>query len=163
MNLAASADRYGCYDKLEEAVRASQRSSVQQTEGLRADGGPVVPGPVNDQTSATRPVAPAQNLTTDVTEFGKQSPVAAEAAKVRANQDGEEELHDRIVSVQEREPGRALITLESGQVWYQSNSQRFRLVKGMAVRIYPSPLRGSYRLSRDDGKETGFIQVERVQ
>jgi hypothetical protein len=67
-----------------------------------------------------------------------------------------------ITDLRQREPNRWLITLESGQTWYQSNSERFRLVKGMAVKIYPSPLHGSWRLARDDGKETGFIQVQRV-
>ena len=160
MNLAVSAERYACYDKLEDAVRAAQRGTPQ-VAGEPSDARPAAPA--RDIPVAAAPAAPAQDVATPVASFGQETPASAEAAKVVANQDGEEELHDRIVSVQEREPGRQLITLESGQVWYQSNSQRFRLVKGMAVRIYPSPLRGSYRLARDDGKETGFIQVERVQ
>ncbi|MES2623783.1 MAG: hypothetical protein V4628_00760 [Pseudomonadota bacterium] len=163
MNLEANADRYACYDKLEAAVRAA-RDAQQLTVTP-----PVVAPSVNPQpnVSTNSPPAPAtapvQRAATAVETFGQQNPVSTQAAEVVANQDGEEELHDTITALQEREPNRWLITLASGQVWYQSNSERFRLVKGMDVRIYPSPLRGSYRLARDDGKQTGFIQVARVK
>ena len=169
MTLTVNAARYACYDRVAAAAREGG-----STPALTTAPPPVAPATVPADVPANVPASPpqaadasapppVQTTATSVEAFGQLSPSETRAAQVRANSGGEEELHDRIASVQQREPNRWLITLESGQVWYQSNSQRFRLVKGMAVRIYPSPLRGSYRLARDDGKETGFIQVERVK
>lgn len=93
--------------------------------------------------------------------FGRSDP--ATAARVQNNADGEAELFDEIVELRERVPGRYLFTLASGQVWYQDNSQRMRLRKGMRVRIYPSPLGGSWRMARADGEQSGFVQVTRVE
>jgi hypothetical protein len=163
--VADSAERYACYDRLAASARTAE-NAAQQVAPAPAQP-PTVPQaavtPIAEPSPvATESPAVAEASSTPVAEFGKTSPQGTRAAQVIANEGGDEELHDVITDLRQREPNRWLITLESGQVWYQSNSERFRLVKGMAVRIYPSPLRGSYRLARDDGKETGFIQVERV-
>jgi hypothetical protein len=157
--LASSAERYACYDRLAASVSVTGDAPEQVAPA------PVQPATVPQTVVVPPPESPAvvaETPSTSVAEFGKTSPPDTSAPQVIANEDGDTELHDVITDLRQREPNRWLITLESGQVWYQSNSERFRLVKGMAVRIYPSPLRGSYRLARDDGKETGFIQVERI-
>lgn len=150
MALTSAADKHACYDRLEASAR-----SAPATAGTP----PVLPVvPVAPaQPAAPLPPAPAAQA---VASFGNTTPAAA---RVLTSTDGQQELHDRIASLQEREPGRYLITLASGQVWYQSNSQRMRLRQGMEVRIYPSPLGGSYRMARDDGAATGFVQVERIK
>lgn len=157
--LTDNAERYACYDRLAASVRvedsASQRVAAEPPQ--RAPASTPVPAPVAEP----QPV-PAATASIPVAEFGRDVPTKTETAQVLANDSGENELHDVITDLVQREPNRWLITLQSGQVWYQSNSERFRLVKGMPVRIYPSPLRGSYRLARDDGKESGFIQVQRI-
>lgn len=163
MDMTTDDERYACYDRLAQTVRASQNAASQQLPDEPANAEPVVVSSAKEPAPPKASPAPPRLPAASVAEFGQETPATTDSAKVVANDLGDDELHDRIASVQEREPGRRLITLESGQVWYQSNSERFRLVKGMAVRIYPSPLRGSYRLARDDGKETGFIQVERVK
>jgi hypothetical protein len=95
--------------------------------------------------------------TDDVDEFGRppQSP------RLMASDNGAVELFDRVASLRKRAPNLWAITLESGQVWLQSNSQFFHLREGDEVKVYPSRLGGSFRLKRVD--TNGFIQVERVE
>lgn len=159
MALADNVERYACYDALAASVSADG-NAMQQVAPETAQPA-TVPRTAAAPAVESPPVS-AEMSSTAVAEFGKDTPSKTETAQVIANENGDEELHDVITDLSQREPNRWLITLESGQVWYQSNSERFRLAKGMAVRIYPSPLRGSYRLARDDGKETGFIQVQRI-
>lgn len=163
MSIPTGAEKYACYERLETAARALQSTPIGSAPQTTA----VPPVP---RTPATPPAAPRAATPEQppappspdeaVATFGTSTP---STARVLTSTDGEQELHDRITDLQEREPGRYVITLASGQVWYQTNSQRMRLRKDMNVRIYPSPLGGSYRMARDDGAETGFVQVERLK
>jgi hypothetical protein len=165
MQVTNASEKYACYLRLESEVRAAGATTAITTPAPQ----PAMPQHVTPQAvtpttqqaniPATAPTQASANDT--LANFGKQSPAAE--ARVQANADGEQELHDRITALEEREPGRFMITLASGQVWYQSNSQRLRLREGMAVRIYPSPLGGSYRMARDEGDATGFIQIQRIR
>lgn len=174
MRLADDAARHACYDALGAAVRralperepssdpspssrAADQEDGEATVGADAGGGKEVP-----ESALGRVNAAPENLEAAraVEAFGRDG---RGSARVRANGAGEAELHDRVTGLREREPGRWLITLASGQVWYQTNSKRISMREGMEVRIYPSPLGGSYRLTRADGKGGGFIQVERVE
>lgn len=168
MALATNAERYACYDRLEAVVRAAQNSPVISAESATPAGNaPAAPSRSSTASDTVEPgtvsvaISPAAPTATTVENFG----VAADTggARVAIGTDGDEELHDRITELREREPGRWLIMLESGQVWYQTNSQRMRLRKGMEVRIYPSPLGGSFRMARVGGADTGFIQVDRIE
>lgn len=100
---------------------------------------------------------PATGQPGEIQEFGKQAP----GPRLVKDSEGGTELIDYISALQQREPDRWLITLASGQVWYQLNSKRYRLREGMEIKIYPSPLKGSYRLSARN--VNGFIQVERIR
>jgi len=163
VGLASALERLDCYDSLGRAARQPEPAAV--SESLPAP----VPQPAATVTSSPAPapdVAPtavpaAAPQEPGVAEFGRNTP--AEDARVLVNPEGEQELRDVIASLREREPGRWLITLASGQVWYQSNSQRLRLRVGNTVRIYPSPLGGSWRMARADGEQSGFIQVTRIE
>jgi hypothetical protein len=185
MQIANEAAKYACYLRLEAEVlaarvnlpasEASQLATpatqvpavqVQPTPpAVVAESAVPISAPAVQVQSTQRASLPAATSTAQddeaVATFGNQTSTAT--AQIQVTPDGEQVLHDTVVALQERNPNRFLITLESGQVWYQSNSQRFRLTEGMAVRIYLSPLKGSYRLGRDDGKENGFIQVERIK
>jgi hypothetical protein len=112
-------------------------------------------------TTESEPVSVGEAEAATVASFGNQAP--ATSARLQTNPEGEQELVDEIVDMRERVPGRYIFTLASGQVWYQDNSQRMRLRKGMQVRIYPSPLGGSWRMARADGGQSGFVQVSRIE
>jgi len=165
------AARYACYDALETKIRQAQQkqrestvSSVVEEAATAAEDGTADPVPV--MTPPSRSPAP-ENLEhekeaeNEIADFGRTTPSTAGSARLEENGEGAQVLYDKVLSLREREPGRWLITLESGQVWYQTNSQRFRLREGMEVRIYPSPLGGSWRLSISG--INGFIQVRRVE
>ncbi len=139
VGLASALERLDCYDSLGRAARQPEPAAV----------------------SESLPVPEAVAEEPSVAEFGRNTP--AEDARVLVSPEGEQELRDVIASLREREPGRWLITLASGQVWYQANSQRLRLRVGNAVRIYPSPIGGSWRMARADGEQSGFIQVTRIE
>jgi hypothetical protein len=157
--IAGEDARLACFDAL-----VADSVDADPASGSVVSASP--PTPVTVATPAPVPVLRVPESTTAasgpdaVESFGVQTP---EGARVQANTEGDMVLYDRIAKVEEREPGRWLITLASGQRWYQSNSQRLRLRVGMDVRIYPSPLGGSFRMARNDGESTGFIQVSRVQ
>lgn len=163
MQIANEAAKYACYLRLEAEVLAA-RANLPASEASQL-ATPATQVPVVQVQSTPRASLPAATSTAQddeaVATFGNQTSTAT--VQIQVTPDGEQVLHDTVVELQERGPNRFLITLASGQVWYQSNSQRFRLTEGMAVRIYLSPLKGSYRLGRDDGKENGFIQVERIK
>lgn len=156
---ASALERLDCYDALGRAAQQPDRAAVSASSPVSA------PQPVETVTPApaTLPGQAAALVVVEqgVAEFGRNTP--AEDARVLVNPEGEQELRDVIAAMREREPGRWLITLASGQVWYQANSQRMRLRVGNAVRIYPSPLGGSWRMARADGDQSGFIQVTRVE
>jgi hypothetical protein len=166
MALSSTADKQACYLALEARVRA----------GMAVNNAPIAPAappvvvqptpvPVREVAEAVAPAPQPQPepqvQEQQVEDFGVHTP--AETARIQNNEDGEAELHDTIVSMQQREPGRWLFTLASGQVWYQANTKRIRFRKGDEVRIYPSPIGGSWRMARASGTEVGFIQVDRIR
>jgi hypothetical protein len=79
----------------------------------------------------------------------------------RAADRGEREQVSEVASLREIQPGRVEVTLTNGQVWRQTNSDRYNLVVGHEVRIYPSGFGQYFRLSSTEAR--GFIQVERVR
>lgn len=167
MAMATDNDRHDCYDRLEAAVRAAQQLPASPVATVTAPAAPTaaqvpVPASIPAQAppAAVAGVVEAPAVSDAVETFGTQTPVEA---RVQSNESGEQELLDTITGLRQREPGRWLITLASGQIWYQTNSSRIRLREGMAVRIYPSPLGGSFRLAGTDGNSTGFVQVTRVE
>jgi hypothetical protein len=73
----------------------------------------------------------------------------------------EREQTGQVASIRELQPGRIEVTLTNGQVWRQTNSDRYNLLVGHEVLIYPSGFGKYFRLS---SPELGrFIQVERVK
>lgn len=169
VGLASALERLDCYDALGRA--AAPEPAITSTAPPAAavppastgrDRGTDAPSAAAAEPVAEEAVAPeALAPDTAVAGFGRNTPAAD--ARVLVNSEGGQELLDEIVDLRERVPGRWLITLASGQVWYQDNSQRMRLRKGMQVRIYPSPLGGSWRMARADGEQSGFVQVSRIQ
>ena len=95
------------------------------------------------------------------------SPPAAESTEppsrreARATDRQEREQTGQVASIREIQPARIEVTLTNGQVWRQTNSDRYNLLVGHEVRIYPSGFGKYFRLSSPElGK---FIQVERVK
>lgn len=171
IDLPSSAARTACYEALADEARARRSaagalsSSTLAVEPEPAARQGVATSVDNKRTDGTHHVESSDATGTDiesraVANFGTS--VSKPIASLVDGEEGQAELRDRIAELGEREPGRMLITLASGQVWYQSFSGRINLRKGMDVRIYPSPLGSSFRLAGTEGN-TGFIQVKRVK
>lgn len=174
MELTDDTARLACYDglgaeaasvRIRRLTRSNQTASEPVTVPRSSSPAPdtvVVPAiPLATTPPATLPAEPAVAVEEEAGIKNRVEDFGIQDARIVENEDGEEELIDRIASLRQREPNKWLITLASGQVWYQANSKRFRLREGMEVRIYRAPFNGSYRLSATD--INGFIQVTRVQ
>lgn len=72
-----------------------------------------------------------------------------------------DEISSEVAALKEIVPGQLEITLTNGQVWRQTNSDRYRLEVGYPVRVYPSRFGQYYRLTSEILR--GFIQVERIR
>ena len=151
--------RHQCFDD----ITAHLRSNTQAVPVSAAPVSAVAPLPPENlrespvkAAEASKPAAEVANETA-VREYGLDTT----SARVADNAQGDAELQDTIAKLEEREPGRWLVTLASGQVWYQETSQRIRLKEGMSVRIYPSSFGSSYRLAAE--QINGVIQVRRVK
>jgi hypothetical protein len=81
--------------------------------------------------------------------------------EARAADRAERELTGRVAAVREIQPGRIEVTLANGQVWRQTNSDRYNLLVGHEVRLYPTGFGQYFRLSAKELRS--FIQVERVR
>jgi hypothetical protein len=66
-----------------------------------------------------------------------------------------------VAGIREIQPGRVEVTLANGQVWRQITSDRYNLLVGQEVRVYPSGFGQYFRLSSKASR--GFIQVERIR
>ncbi|MCP5144455.1 MAG: hypothetical protein H6978_06495 [Gammaproteobacteria bacterium] len=75
--------------------------------------------------------------------------------------DNKQELHDRIVEIENNPGNQRYFTLASGQVWKQTINRYYALNEGQSVRIYPTHWGDKYRMAGEGLK--GFIQVERVR
>lgn len=158
MAMEEDAERYACYDLLEEQIRAAQtrETELPRVSIQRNTRQPAADVTVSDSSSEDE---------ASVVDFGRETPATTSnretTARLLDNEDGGQELIDAIVALKEPLPNQWQVTLASGQVWHQINSKRYRLQEGMEIRIYPSPFGGSYRLSATN--LNGFIQVRRIQ
>lgn len=158
--IADSAARYTCYDRATSA--AGMRPGSNATQGT-SPGGNVT----QSRIPATRPApppAPAPETATAVQPSPQGAPFdppAVAASKQERADATANNYRDKITELREREPGRFLITLASGQQWLQVESKRYRMRTGQDVRIYPGLFSGSWRMSADG--INGFIQVERIK
>jgi len=86
-----------------------------------------------------------------------------EEARARGSREpeGVREIRGEVAALREIVPGQLEITLTNGQVWRQTNSDRYALQPGFTVRIYPTRFGQYYRLTAEVLR--GFVQVERIR
>lgn len=171
--LADATERYACFDRATAAAglrpggaapaagapAQSPRAPGAATTQSRIPASP--PRPAEPAAAPAAPPAPAPATAEGSRPGAPFDPPAVEARRQATDNAEANSFRDRIVDLREREPGKWLITLESGQQWYQVESKRYALGKGMDVRIYPGLFGSSWRLSADELK--GFVQVQRVK
>jgi hypothetical protein len=136
--------RLVCFDRLapSPAVPTPRAASA---EPLTREGAETTPEPDTESAEQTAPGGVA----------------AAGIAADIAERPAPREFFSEVAAVREILPGRLEITLTNGQIWRQTNSDRYRLQPGHEVRLYTSRFGRYWRLTATALR--GFVQVERVE
>jgi hypothetical protein len=137
--------RLDCFDALARRTRAGEED-VPETPRVSENGA-----------AASRDPAPSRVVTGAPPEGQRADRVSRRDARAA---DRVEQI-SQVASLREIQPGRVEVTLTNGQVWRQTNSDRYNLLVGHEVRLYPTGFGQYFRLSST--KARGFIQVERVR
>ena len=136
--------RLECFDEL-----------VRQAPGRSAENAAGPPPAASEPQRSTAAVATGADA----------APVAVESEasrrEARAAERAEREFTSSVTALREIQPGRVEVTLANGQVWRQTHSDRYALLVGHEVKVYPSGFGEYYRLSSLESR--GFIQVERIK
>lgn len=135
--------RLDCFDALARSVRAADGAAPAAARAPE-NGAP-----------ASRAAEPNRVVAAPSREERSSRREARDAGRVESEQLGE------VASLREVQPGRVEVTLTNGQVWRQTNSDRYNLLVGHEVKLYPTGFGQYFRLSST--KARGFIQVERVR
>jgi hypothetical protein len=142
--ITEEAARLQCFDEL-----------ARQAPGRSAESAPGPPTAVNEaQRSGAPPPTGA-----DAAPISGES--EASGREARAAERAEREFTSSVTALREIQPGRVEVTLANGQVWRQTHSDRYALLVGHEVKLYPSGFGKYFRLSSMESR--GFIQVERVK
>lgn len=143
--ITAQAARLDCFDKL---AQTAPGRSVETPS-------PAPPAAVDPQRSAAAPPTAADTAA--------PAPAASGTSRreARAADRAELEVMSSVTALREIQPGRVEVTLANGQVWRQTYSDRYNLLVGHEVKIYPSGFGKYFRLSSTELR--GFTQVERVK
>jgi hypothetical protein len=139
--------RLDCFDQLARRALADESADAAPGTGPA----PADPAAAEGETSAASGADRAPSV---VPERGSRR-------EARAADRAEREVASGVVAVREIQPARIEVTLANGQVWRQTNSDRYDLLVGHEVKIYPSGFGQYFRLSSKELR--GFIQVERVR
>jgi hypothetical protein len=176
--IADSASRYACYDRLTAnqrpasgtaapAAAAPSSGATRSTIPARLPASAATP-PASAVSSSTAGSAANNSATpaaTATTPAAASSALNSSDSKIGfiSNETTKDttEWTDTIAELKELEPGQWLITLAGGQVWHQVGNRRFALREGMSVRFHRGLFGSSWRIDTPDLK--GFIQVERVK
>jgi hypothetical protein len=141
--------RLDCFDALATRVRAAgaaANEAVPQTSGAPENGAAVTATQAPSRVVTGAPAEPER----------AHRPARREA---RGGERGEQIGH--VASLRQIQPGRVEVTLTNGEIWRQTNSDRYHLLVGHEVKIYPTGFGQYFRLSSTEAR--GFIQVERVR
>jgi hypothetical protein len=146
--LASAVARLDCYDQF---VDARMASSIQ-TEGARA---PKIPAPAD---AAAVTANPAANVSQEEI-FGKNEAEIRKSVQEAAGEKEIDQIEARVSKVRESSAGKAIITLDNGQVWTQIDSSRLRLSGDDRITIRRASL-GSFMLSKTGSKV--LMRVKRI-
>lgn len=136
--LTDASARYACYDRMTATMRPPVNPNNLPVLRIPRESPPV-------STATEDSAVPAQAPSTAAL------PLDAEM----------EPFVSKVTAVKEREPGKLLVTLENGQIWYQTESRVYPVRPGMEVKLFQGIFGDAWRLSALS--LNSFIQVERVK
>lgn len=151
--LTSAVSRLDCYDQLVDASAASSAQEAQ-TETAQANQ------PVTVAPAASPPVAalPAPEMSPDEL-FGKDAVEVRETVQKATGTSEIDQITSLVSSVRSSAAGKAVITLDNGQVWTQIDNTKLRLSNFDQVTIRRASM-GSFMLRKVDSKTS--IRVKRI-
>lgn len=149
-SIESTAERLDCYDKAVDR----RNQSVAKPQAAAATKAVVEP-----RVAAPAPATPATEDASDDKYFGLSDEEVLKAEKRSAGATDIEELKASVIRLRSTGSGKHLISLENGQLWQQTDSNRFRISVGDDVVIRKAAL-GSYMMRKAGSKRS--IRVKRV-
>ncbi|MCW3172836.1 hypothetical protein [Shewanella subflava] len=148
-------DRLICYDALAEKVQQANQNGHAVAVTLPAVA---VQSTAATPTVATPAVAPTPvvNNTTPVVSNTAQDPAAAFGLQ-KTIEEEVGKLYFEVAEVSKDPYGAFIITLNNGQVWKQTESDRFKINKGQTIYIEKGAL-SSFLLGTDDRNSTTRVK-----
>lgn len=140
-------DRLICFDQLAQDVATNKATVVttptQASTAPVATSTPAVAAPV-----VAAPVATSAPKAEAIEEFG---------LKKKAEEDKVDKLYFEVASTDKDPYGALIVTLTNGQVWKQTELERYKVKKGQRIYIEAGAL-GSFLLGTDDRNSTTRVK-----
>ena len=159
---ASSAARLDCYDRLVDAHTASPGDSVDagtdEIDAPAAVATPAAAAPPAAAVTAAAEATPADKVSQEEL-FGKSGTEVRKSVQDATGAAEIDEIAARISKIRKSGSGYALITLDNGQVWKQTESSTLRLSDNDEITIRRAAL-GSFKL-RKSGRKTP-MRVKRI-
>jgi hypothetical protein len=150
--LPSAVVRVDCYDQLVDAHAASTSQSPKTATAQQVE--PVVTAPAAT-TAATEPTG---DISPEAL-FGKDSVEVRQSVQEATGTEEIDRMDARVSKVRPSATGKAIITLDNGQVWTQIDNSRLRLSSYDQVIIRRASL-GSFMLNKIDSKTS--MRVKRI-
>ncbi|UJF21916.1 hypothetical protein [Shewanella sp. OMA3-2] len=146
-------DRLVCYDELSaKVVLASENSKAVAV---------ILPAVVASQSAVTDAVEPISIVQKNTSLAVTTPPVQVEAFGFRKTiEEDIEKLYFEVSGIDKDPYGALIITLTNGQIWKQTDSERYRVNKGQKIYIEKGAL-SSFLLGTDDRNST--TRVKRIK
>lgn len=151
--LATAVARLDCYDQLADTLTATTNQATQTGTVERA-----APTAAATETAATATVEATADASQEAF-FGKNEKEIRKSAQEAAGTTEIDQMDARVSEVRKSATGKAIITLDNGQVWKQIDSSRLRLSSDDQVTIRRASL-GSFLLYKTGSKS--LMRVKRI-
>jgi hypothetical protein len=151
--LASAIARVDCYDQLADEQTAVTNQAMQTGTVERA-----APTAAATETAATATVEPTGDASQEAL-FGKNEAEVRKSARESAGTTEIDQMEAQVSEVRKSATGKAVITLDNGQVWKQIDSSRLRLSSDDQVTIRRASL-GSFMLYKTGSKS--LMRVKRI-
>jgi hypothetical protein len=151
--LASAVARVDCYDQLADTQTAAINQATQIGTVERA-----APAVAATETAAAATVEATADASQEAF-FGKNETEIRKSAQEAAGTTEVDQMAARVSEVRKSATGKAIITLDNGQVWKQIDSSRLRLSSDDQVTIRRASL-GSFMLYKTGSKS--LMRVKRI-
>ncbi len=141
--LASAVERLDCYDQLVDA-HAAAASPVAEPRTAE-NPAPVAPAAAVAATAASEPVLSSGPILSQEDLFGKGEAELRKSVQEATDTEAIDRIEATVVEIRKSASGKAIITLDNGQVWMQSDSTRARVSVNDKVTIRRRSF-GSYSL-----------------